>query len=77
MRFIQVYMFKYRLCAYLLLPPCKHIHLCVNSRLYRGASVGQCEAEPEGVHQENSVSGHPAAQFVDASQPWQWGTLMP
>lgn len=54
-----------------------YFSVCINSRFYCGASVGQCEAEPEGVHQENSVPGHPAAQFVEDSQPWQWGTLMP
>lgn len=73
--FLSIYIIVY-MCLFTASSLCAYFSMCINSRLYHGASVGQCEAEP-GVHQENSVSGHPAAQFVEDSQPWQWGTLMP
>lgn len=41
--------------------PCVCLYLCIISRLCGGGSVRQCEAEPEGVHQEDSVPGQSAA----------------
>lgn len=51
--------------------------VCIFSRLRGGGSVRQCEAEPEGVHQEDSVPGQPAAQFAEELQPRQQRTIMP
>lgn len=50
-------------CTYsLFLTLCVCVCVVIFSRLRGGGSVGQCEAEPEGVHQEDSVPGQPAAQ---------------
>lgn len=63
-----------RLCIFLF---CVSLYMCIFPRLCGGDSVGQCEAEPEGVHQEDSVPGQPAAQLAEDPQPRQWRALVP
>lgn len=73
----EIYVEVWTMCILTVSLLCVHLYMCIISRLCGGASVGQCEAEPEGVHQEDSVPGQPAAQFVEDFQPRQWRTLMP
>lgn len=57
-------------------PMCVCFVVCV-SRICGGGSVRQCEAKPEGIHQENSVPGQQAADSDGDLQPRQRWTSVP
>lgn len=60
-------------CSYMLI--CA-IYVCIPWSFCGGAPVGQWDAEPEGVREEDAVSGQPAAHFGDHSKPHQWRKFM-
>ena len=50
---------------------CMFLHMCVFSRLCGGGPVGQYEAKPERIPQEDSLPGQSAAQPGEDLQPHQ------
>lgn len=52
------------------------IYVCTPLRVCGGAPVGQWEAEPERVREEDVVPGQPAAHSGDHSEPHQWRKFM-
>lgn len=46
-------------------------------RLSGGDPAGQPEAQPEGICQEDSVPGQPAAEFADELESFGWRSLVP